>query len=824
MRHLIFTLLFVIISSTLIAQKETYNWYFGDHAGLTFRYGSPIFLSDSKHFIFEGCATMSDSAGNLLFYTDGETVWTKEHTVMENGTDLKATWIGANVTTTQSAIIIPIPKKPNQYMLFSLEPQALTHSDGELGYSVVDMAFNDGLGKVTKKNVCIADSIAEKMTAIQHSNGQYYWLVVSEFTTNKMFSFLITEGGVQSPVISTLGEPYKAVGYSQNATGYMKFSPKGNRIAAVNFVKDIEVYDFDNLTGRISNPISFEGFEGVYGLAFSPDGSKIYVSSLHHITQYDLTSSDISAPYIMFEDHQNEINTALQLGPDGVIYHSSYLSLNAILHPNLKGKNALFINDYIDLPVGASGEYGLPNFVQSYFANITIPPHLDVFDNKACVGDSIKLAVTSSSTENIKKVTWHIGDVVREYSSFAGLQTDIVFTQQGQYPVSAFVEYHDKPNIFLEDTIAIYQLTTFLTPDTLHCPGDTIYISVPDEYEYEWPDYHVRNGKPYITKPGKYILKYGIGNCWTQDTIVVNFGKTRVSLGSDQYLCRKELNELILSPFTNGTNYEWQDGSSSATFSVTESGTYWVKVGNVCGWDTDTVRIWFHEDSLVSVGEDKILCKGDIVKLVASGNFPSYQWESDHKGVIGYDQSLVVSEPGTYWVTSNNFCGAFTDTIQVFYENYTPLNLGISDTIRACVGETVSLRAGPYYRKYKWSNGSKDSVVTVSETNTYQVKVENSCGTQTDQVYVEFNDPSISFIPNVITPNQDGMNDYFILDKKLKGCKLQIFNRWGKRIYISDYYTNEWDAPNIPSGVYNYMISHPCLQQSIGGRLNILSP
>ena len=765
---------------------------------------------------------MSDSTGKLLFYTDGETVWNKEHDMMENGNDLKASWIGAHVTTTQSSIIIPIPEHPEQYLLFSLQPQALTHSDGELCYSVVDMTFNGGLGSVTEKNICIADSMTEKMTAIRHGNGKDVWLVASVFTTNKVLSFLINESGVQQPIISTVGEPYRIFGYSGNAVGNMKISPTGKKIAAVRMIgRQLDLYDFDNLTGKVYNPVQVETLEDPYGVAFSPDGTKVYVSSLHHVVQYDLTSPDIADPTVLIKDNQNKLNKALQLGPDGVIYHCNYSNLNAILHPNLMGENALFARGYVDLPYESRCKYGLPNFIQSYFADLTVSPRLDVFDDKVCVGDSIKLAVTSSPTDGVKRVTWKAGDITKLYTSEVGLQTDIVFAKEGQYFTSVSVEYYDKPTVLLHDTITVYQLNSFLKSDTILCPGDTIFLSVPDKYNYEWLDYRIRNGKPYITKPGRYILKYGIGNCWTQDTLMVHTGQPKAHLGWDRYLCRKEVNELTLTTSSHSVSYEWQNGSTDATFSVTESGTYWVKVRNVCGWDADTINVSFHEDTLVTLGPDKVLCEGERVELVANGDFTSYQWESDAGGVVGYDQSLIVSDPGVYRVIANNFCGSFTDTIRVIYENYKPLELG--DTVRVCIGETVSLHAGPYYHSYKWSHGYSDSVITVSETNTYQVTVENSCGTQTDEVYVEFDDPSSSFVPNVITPNQDGMNDFFVLDKKLKGCYLQIFNRWGQRIYTSPSYRNEWNASNVSPGVYSYVIKHPCLGYSIKGWLTILS-
>ena len=68
------------------SQKEVNIWYFGEYAGIDFNSGSPVALTNSAMSQYEGCATISDANGNLLFYTNGMTVWNRNHEVMENGT------------------------------------------------------------------------------------------------------------------------------------------------------------------------------------------------------------------------------------------------------------------------------------------------------------------------------------------------------------------------------------------------------------------------------------------------------------------------------------------------------------------------------------------------------------------------------------------------------------------------------------------------------------------------------------------------------------------------------------------------------------------
>ena len=85
-------------------QKQANVWYFGDHAGLDFKTGSPVALSNGALKTDEGCASISDTAGNILFYTDGITVYNKKDTSMPNGTGLNG-----HSSSTQSSIIIPVP-------------------------------------------------------------------------------------------------------------------------------------------------------------------------------------------------------------------------------------------------------------------------------------------------------------------------------------------------------------------------------------------------------------------------------------------------------------------------------------------------------------------------------------------------------------------------------------------------------------------------------------------------------------------------------------------------------------------------------------------
>src|SRR6266550_241170 len=80
-------------------QHQADNWFFGIKAGLNFSGGSPIALTTGALSTTEGCSAISDAQGNLLFYTNGVSVWNKNNDVMPNGTGLDG-----DISTSQSAL------------------------------------------------------------------------------------------------------------------------------------------------------------------------------------------------------------------------------------------------------------------------------------------------------------------------------------------------------------------------------------------------------------------------------------------------------------------------------------------------------------------------------------------------------------------------------------------------------------------------------------------------------------------------------------------------------------------------------------------------
>jgi hypothetical protein len=274
-------LLFSLFFNIVFSQGEANIWYFGYNAGLDFNSGSPVALTNGQLNTDEGCATLSNAVGQLLFYTDGITVYNKNHQVMLNGTGLMG-----HSSTTQSATIVPKPGSSTLFYVFTIDVEA--HPNG-FRYSIIDLTLDGGLGGVTSgKNVLIYTPTCEKIAVIKHANNTDYWIVTHGFGNNTYYAHLLTNSGLSNTaVLSNVGYTPLPSPLSPNITGsskgYLKISPNGSKLAVVhspNIGSDtgvVELCDFNNVTGVISNPLTLIVEIGeMYGVEFSPNSEVLY--------------------------------------------------------------------------------------------------------------------------------------------------------------------------------------------------------------------------------------------------------------------------------------------------------------------------------------------------------------------------------------------------------------------------------------------------------------------------------------------------------------------------------------------------------------------
>ncbi|GGE29598.1 T9SS type B sorting domain-containing protein [Psychroflexus planctonicus] len=421
----------------LFSQGEANNWYFGQFAGVNFDTNPPTALTDGQLSTIEGCSTISDSSGKLLFYTDGRTVWDREHNIMPNADYFGGTGLLGDPSSTTSALIVPFPNQPDLYFIFTVDephhqnanaqpnqgpadengfplqvydqrpgatvPEVDDGYNNGVNYSIVDMTLRNGLGDVVENNKNnhlitydeskpeqIKYKSSEKLTAVAGPDCNSIW-VISHFV-DSYYAFLIDEDGInEEPIISKVPPQIGLDFYGGNASGYLKASPDAEKLLIANtqtvpplaISGNVYLYDFDKLTGQVSNPLVLADAVRPYGIEFSPDSKKAFATMSNNLYQWDLEADNISESEFIL--NMGTFQAALQFGPDGKIYISGGSDLNVINNPTEYGENIDFTNSILSGAIDLEGNgtaQGLPAFVQSIFNS-----RVDIINGEEQSGD-----------------------------------------------------------------------------------------------------------------------------------------------------------------------------------------------------------------------------------------------------------------------------------------------------------------------------------------------------------------------------------------------------------------------------------------------------
>jgi len=804
-RFLIFlTFLLTIFCVNGFSQKEGNWWYFGQNAGLDFNRmvsGLPTAVANGSMVTQEGCASISNGSGQLLFYTDGKTVWNRNHTTMPNGTGLLG-----NFSSTQSAVIVPFPGNSNKYYVFTI----WTSNTTGFRYSVVDMTLNSGLGDIvtSSKNTLIFSPTCERITSGERTGGGF-WVIAQHKQSNRYSAYAVTSSGVSATAVTT------TIGPTSNASGigYMKMSPKGDKIAVGFHLVSTQLFDFDKSTGILSNLRLDNVNRGAYGMEFSPDGKLLYGSPGNStIRQYDAYATSSAA----FVSSVTTLNThvrrsyALQLGPDGKIYVSNYMNtqLSVIMNPNVSGTGCNFSLSGPTIPSGALCRIGFPTFVQSFF----LPQSFQVDD--VCGTDYAH--VSYLDTTLIDSLLFNFGDPLSGLNNFSKNHIDShKYYIPGKYNVTLYL-FRTNGTKIVRDTLTD-SLTVFEKPvvnignDTSLCDGHTLKT----DSIYSWYKWSTGDASRQITtrSDGIYSVKAGTSFCYGTDSINISWLKiSKPNLGNDTAVCN--VDSFNLSSNNSYDKYLWSTTQTTKSIKIHQTGRYWIEIDSFGCKNSDTINVIMTNPPLgFTLGEDKKLCEGKSLILKPKAFRGLITWSTGDTS-----STLSVNEPGTYAVTmSFNEC-EFKDEVTI--------NLVLSPTVTLerdtviCESTELELQSiSENATSIFWNNGSMETAIVIADSGNYWIKAENECGTASDTINIkEKNCECKIVIPNVFTPNNDNINDLFLLDHTctFTSFKIDIYNRWGRLMFtttdISEFWDGAANGKTVTDGVYFWVMNyqHEC--------------
>ena len=558
-------------------QRQLANqWYFGEMAGIDFNTNPPTALADENLMDSpEGCATISDTDGALLFYTNGNTIWNKDHMIMVNGDS-----IGGDSTAAQSALILPFPDDETLFYVFTTQ-EVYGDLDNELLVSIVDIKDDSARGSVVIKGARLFDHNTERVTGSNFAgNG---WLLSHEFGNNNFRANFLDETGINPTVHSPVGEFLNFL-EEQSATSYLRFQPGVQRAAnMIPGANTVDIMDFDINRGIMSNARNIDTGEPastpLYGLEFSGGGNKMYLTTLgtnSKLIQYTMDSLDTENEIAEIEASkydgypQGTNYGALQRGPNGIIYMAidNATALATINSPSADEDNANFQETGQDL-LGRVSRLGLPNFVQNVSDPLQ-PPGFTV--ESACFGQPLVLSAVGTSI--IDEFEWTFDEFASPQAG-VGDSISVTYSTTGIHTIMLRIF-----NRCGYDSTFVQDIEVFPTPEQPQIP-DNVAICDTEVVLEAWPEddpdlfYYWSTGETTrsitVTETGPIDVAIINSDGCSSDTLQVFVGPAiTVDLGEDQFYCQDDDATDLDSQNAVGT-FNWTidggtDGASTTRF------------------------------------------------------------------------------------------------------------------------------------------------------------------------------------------------------------------------------------------------------------------
>lgn len=397
-RYLIILLLFY--SNTVRCQLYDNIWPLGYSPHTEVNFINGVFDTSSSTYMFDfflSNSSMSDSAGNLIYYTNGIYVANRNHDTLLNSNNFNTGWgqsfyANGGLGYVQSLISLPKPGSNSNYFIFYCSNEHFFSSPSPTGpyqnlqpfrlkFSEIDMSLDNGLGGIKsgrKAKTIILDTLyLGRLSATRHGNGRDWWIVCRKFNSNGYYVSHLCDTGIRTTSLQYIGLSEGAADSTVDfdAIGQAAFSPDGSKYLMVGPSNIINVFDFDRCSGTFFNArvINFTDFNyRATGCSFSPNSKYIYINSLIQLFQYNTDFNNLDSTQTLIADRDSfpfgGIPTLFginQLGPDNKIYLGTLNGtryLHVINQPDSSSSSCDFQQHEKILPWFTNSVPSFPNF------------------------------------------------------------------------------------------------------------------------------------------------------------------------------------------------------------------------------------------------------------------------------------------------------------------------------------------------------------------------------------------------------------------------------------------------------------------------------
>ncbi len=319
------------------------------------------------------------------------------------------------------------------------------------------------------------------------------------------------------------------------------------------------------------------------------------------------------------------------------------------------------------------------------------------------------------------------------YTWFPGAQTTqtIIVVSDGIY----HVQVTGNNGCLSKDSVVV-TLNDIVKPhlgnDTTVCGQIKLSAGYPGSI-YQWSN-GLTQQTLNVSGSGQYSVSVTDANgCSGGDTINIQvLPAAFVKLGADISTC-ESATPLILTPTTNGTSFQWNNGQVTTTLNPGSSGIFWLKVVSANGCkSSDTVKVTILPNPVVNLGGNRSVCGSVLLDAQNPGH--NYEWSSGE-----VTQTIIALSSKLYIVKVTNpatGCSQYDSVGINIYPNV-KVNLGPDTTV--CSASNFKLFAGNPGAEYLWSDGSTKQQLEIKSAGIYGVSVKSPGGCSgSDYVTIKF--------------------------------------------------------------------------------------